>query len=75
MPRSANSKRAVIKINSALCQGHNRCHSLAPSLFDVDDFGQSSPLISGEIPESLVSQAILAQNNCPEFAIEILFIE
>ena len=49
-----------VKVNSELCQGHNRCYALAPDLFDVDDFGRKTPttlantrLASGIGPRSL----------------------
>ena len=53
------------------CQGHNRCYALAPELFDVDEYGQSVVIGSGDVPPALVAKAQLAVANCPEFAISI----
>ncbi len=58
-----------IVIDPAKCQGHARCYALSPELFDVDDYGQASVRIEGEVPEALVEVARLAIANCPEFAI------
>lgn len=53
------------------CQGHNRCYALAPELFEVDDYGNSSARGEGAVPPELEDKARLAQANCPEFAVEI----
>ena len=60
-----------VHLDSGTCQGHNRCHSLAPALFDVDDFGQAVLIVDGEVPAELHPKARLAASNCPEFAITI----
>jgi ferredoxin len=61
-----------LRVNPDRCQGHNRCYSLAPELFDVDEYGMSQALNDGRVPEELEEKARLAVDNCPEFAIEIL---
>jgi ferredoxin len=53
------------------CQGHNRCYSLAPELFDVDDLGNASAIGAGEVPADLVEKARRAVANCPEYAITL----
>ncbi|MFN0092321.1 MAG: ferredoxin [Acidimicrobiales bacterium] len=53
------------------CQGHNRCCSLAPELFDVDDYGNAHELNDGVVPAGLEAKAELAAANCPEHAIVI----
>lgn len=60
-----------VHLDSEKCQGHNRCYSLAPEIFDVDDLGQAVLLIDGDIPEELHAKARLAVANCPEYAITI----
>ena len=60
-----------VHLDSELCQGHNRCYSLAPELFDVDDYGQAVLLVDGDIPDDLHAKARLAAANCPEYAIKI----
>ena len=54
------------------CEGHNRCFSLAPELFEVDEFGIASTKNNGEVPRGMEDKADLAIANCPEFAISIL---
>jgi ferredoxin len=60
-----------VKVDSEKCQGHNRCYSLAPELFEVDDFGYATEVGDGTVPAGQESQARLAAANCPEFAITI----
>jgi ferredoxin len=58
-----------VRVDSDKCQGHNRCYSLAPELFDVDDYGYATAAGDGAIPPELVGKAHLAAANCPEFAV------
>ena len=60
-----------IHVDGEKCQGHNRCYSLAPDLFDSDDEGYAVLKVTGDVPEALEDDAVLAVDNCPEFAIEI----
>lgn len=60
-----------VKVDSEKCQGHNRCYSLAPELFDVDDYGYASEVGDGTVLEGLEDKARLAVANCPEFAITV----
>jgi ferredoxin len=64
-----------IKLDIEKCQGHGRCYSLAPSLFESDDEGYAV-LIGGEnnerdVPAELEREARLAVDNCQEFAITL----
>jgi ferredoxin len=61
-----------IHVNADKCQGHARCYAIAPELFDVDDYGQSSVRGDGIVPPELVEKAKLAIANCPEYAIDVL---
>ena len=54
------------------CEGHNRCYSLAPELFEVDDLGYSTAKNDGVVPKKQEENARLAVDNCPEYAIEIV---
>jgi ferredoxin len=58
-----------IRVDLDRCQGHSRCYSLAPEVFDVDDEGFAVVLIDGEVPAELEASATLAIANCPERAI------
>lgn len=60
-----------VRVDSEKCEGHNRCYSLAPELFDVDDFGEAHELNDGVVPAGLEEKARLAVANCPEYAITI----
>jgi len=60
-----------IHLDTEKCQGHGRCYSLAPELFDCDDLGTAVLLVDGELNEDQLAKAKLAAGNCPEFAIEI----
>ncbi|MEM8923589.1 MAG: ferredoxin [Actinomycetota bacterium] len=60
-----------INYNREDCCGHNRCYSLAPEIWDVDDEGYAILMITGEVPDDLQDKAQLTADNCPEFAIEI----
>jgi ferredoxin len=61
-----------IRIDPDRCQGHARCYALAPDLFEVDDYGQSSVRGDGVVPSDREDVARLAIANCPEFAIEAI---
>jgi ferredoxin len=61
-----------IRVNPNLCQGHNRCFSLAPELFAVDDFGLATALNDGQVAPGMEEKAQLCIDNCPEFAITVI---
>jgi ferredoxin len=59
-----------IRLDNDACQGHGRCYSLAPELFDADDEGYAVLKVDdGEVPPGQEGNAVLAADNCPEFAI------
>lgn len=58
-----------LSVDPDKCQGHNRCYSLAPELFDVDDLGMASARGDGTVPAELLDKARRAVANCPEYAI------
>ena len=60
-----------VTVDQDKCQGHNRCYSLAPELFDVDDEGYAHERHDGEVPAGLEDKARLAVSNCPEYAITL----
>ena len=61
-----------VHVDQTRCQGHSRCMTIAPELFEVDDYGVSSELGGGAVPDGLEDKARLAVANCPERAIEIV---
>ena len=64
--------RLRIRVDQDKCQGHSRCKSLAPELFELDAFGNAHEIGDGTVPAGLEEKAYLAQSNCPEIAVEIV---
>jgi ferredoxin len=60
-----------VKVDRDRCQGHARCHALAPELFALDEFGNAHEIGDGTVPPARVDKAWLAKANCPELAIEV----
>jgi ferredoxin len=59
-----------VTVDPDLCVGHGRCYALAPDVFAPDDFGHCEIIV--ESPEgTLVDQARIGAENCPERAISI----
>ncbi len=58
-----------IRVDPEMCQGHNRCMTLASELFEVDDLGYATALNDGVVPAELEEKAKKAIENCPEIAI------
>lgn len=60
-----------VVIDAARCQGHGRCFSLAPGLFEFDDLGNGVVIGDGTLSDETMGPARLAQANCPEHAVLI----
>jgi ferredoxin len=60
-----------VRVDDARCEGHGRCYSLAPELFDADDLGNGHEIGDGSVAPGLEDKARLAVANCPERAITI----
>ncbi|HEX2575874.1 MAG TPA: ferredoxin [Aquihabitans sp.] len=63
-----------ITLDLEKCQGHGRCYALAPTLFDSDDEGYAVLLVDapdGTLSPEQEEAAVLAADNCPEYAIEV----
>ena len=58
-----------VHVDQEKCQGHNRCCSVAPELFEADDLGNARVKGDGSVPPALEAKARLAMANCPEHAI------
>jgi ferredoxin len=67
----AMAGKLKIHVDQDKCQGHARCKSLAPELFDLDEFGNAHEVGDGSVPAGLEDKAYLARSNCPEIAIEV----
>jgi ferredoxin len=68
---AAMAGKLKIRVDQDKCQGHARCKSLAPELFNLDEFGNAHEIGDGAVPAGLEDKAWLAQTNCPEIAIEV----
>ncbi len=64
-----------VHVDPDKCQGHNRCYSLAPELFDTDDLGMASELGDGTVAPDLLDKARRAVANCPEYAISLTEVQ
>jgi ferredoxin len=71
LEENAMSGTLKIRVDQDKCQGHARCKSLAPELFELDEFGNAHEIGDGSVPAGLEDKAWLAQTNCPEIAIEV----
>ena len=69
MPES--DKRVRLTVVPDKCQGHNRCHVLAPELIEIDELGFAHAKGDGVVIDSLKEKARLAVRNCPEFALRL----
>jgi ferredoxin len=61
-----------VRVDRERCQGHARCHALAPELFELDELGNARELGDGTVAPGLEAKARLAQANCPELAIDVI---
>jgi len=59
-----------ITLDTEACQGHGRCYTLAPELFDSDDLGHCV-LVTDEVPAGREDAARNGVENCPEQALAI----
>jgi ferredoxin len=59
-----------VTIDSAACQGHGRCFTLASEVYGSDDEGYGKT-ISEVVAPGLETQAELGRASCPERAIRL----
>ena len=67
----ASTKILRVRVDSERCQGHNRCCSIAPELFEADELGNAHAKGDGRVPQELEAKAKLAVANCPEHAVRL----
>jgi len=60
-----------VRIDTEACTGHGRCYTLAPEIFDSDDFGYGA-VINEDVPVELHEKALIGLLNCPEQAVSIV---
>jgi ferredoxin len=61
-----------VRVNPERCQGHARCNTLAPELFELDALGNARVINEGTVAPALNDKAWLAKANCPELAIDVV---
>lgn len=59
---------AKVRVDGEVCNGHGRCYSLVPEIFDADEAGRCV-VIQPDVSGDLVEKAKLGESNCPEGAI------
>jgi len=59
-----------IVLDAGACQGHGRCYTLAPELFDADEVGHCL-VLHDEVPAGLEQAARDGVENCPEQALRL----
>ena len=57
-------------VDSEKCQGHTRCNSLVPEVFDLDDNGYAV-VREPSVPAALEERVRRAVQTCPEGAIRV----
>jgi ferredoxin len=60
-----------VRVDDERCEGHGRCYTLAPELFEPDDIGNSHEVGDGTVAAGMEHKARVAVANCPERAIII----
>lgn len=59
-----------VAVDADRCEGHARCWSICPEVFELDDEGHAF-VLQPEVPAGLEAQAREAATNCPERAIRV----
>jgi ferredoxin len=59
-----------VAVDAERCEGHARCWSICPEVFELDDEGHAVVVVD-EVPAELEERARDAATNCPERAITV----
>jgi ferredoxin len=60
-----------VQLDTQACQGHGRCYTFAPAVFDADEVGHCV-VVTEEVPPEHESAARLGVENCPEHALTVV---
>jgi ferredoxin len=60
----------TLRIDQDRCQGHAICYMLSSHLFDVDEQGRGSVIVT-QVTSDRIDEALAAVDRCPERAIEL----
>lgn len=61
-----------LHLDTTCCQGHGRCHALAPELIGVDECGHAVLRRATSLDRHWHAQARLVVANCPEGALRVV---
>jgi ferredoxin len=70
-----SQSKYCLRVDQALCVGHNRCIAVAPMLFELDDMGNSHEIGDGRVPVELLELARDAVLSCPETAVTLVEVD
>ena len=59
-----------VAVDADRCEGHARCWSICPEVFELDDEGHAAVTLA-DVPPELEDKAREAATNCPERAITV----
>jgi ferredoxin len=59
-----------VRVDADRCEGHARCWSICPEVFDLDDEGHAVVTVD-VVPVELEDKVADAERNCPERAITV----
>lgn len=59
-----------VAVDADRCEGHGRCYTLAPDVFDADEVGHAVVLVE-DVSAERQTRAEDAERNCPEDAITL----
>ncbi|MCZ7529093.1 MAG: ferredoxin [Acidimicrobiia bacterium] len=60
-----------VRVDTDLCVGHGRCYTLAPEVYDADEYGHCV-IPETRVPPEHETQARVGAENCPEDAITVV---
>ena len=63
-----------VRLDRDRCQGHGRCYTLAPDVFDEDEAGRCVLVVS-TVPSEHHEAARRGVEACPEYALSIVDTE
>ena len=71
MPEAASEPEAILRIDDGVCQGHGRCYSLAPDLFEWSPDNDHGRVIVSVMNGATLKEAQRIVAECPERAISL----
>lgn len=60
-----------VNVDDQRCQGHTRCHAIAPDIFQLRDSDGHAFVDPDDFPDALEATVKRAVNACPERAVSL----